>query len=89
MLRTMFGGELRDKRVDIAFIDSRKGSAVAEFRILDEHLNENGIIFCHDILNGGKGVEVLQYLEARANRYEFHVINTGPHGMIRIRHRAR
>jgi predicted O-methyltransferase YrrM len=87
VLRRLFDSELRDKGVDIAFIDSRKGTAVAEFKILDQHLNDGGIIFCHDILNGGKGVEVLQHLEQHAEQYEFRVINTGPHGMIKIRRR--
>jgi len=85
ILRDLFNDGLKNKKVDIAFIDSRKGSALAEFFILRKHLSKNGIIFCHDILNGGKGVEVLEYLQKHKKKYAFNVINTGPMGMIKIK----
>jgi predicted O-methyltransferase YrrM len=87
ILRKLFGHDLKTKKVDIAFIDSRKGSALAEFLILEKNLSERGIIFCHDVLNNGKGVEVLNYLEKHLNRFDFEVIETGPMGMIKIRHK--
>jgi predicted O-methyltransferase YrrM len=73
--------------VDMAFIDSRKGSALAEFLVLAERLSPEGAVFCHDILNGGKGVEVLTYLQDHEDRFRFRVIDTGPDGIIRIRRR--
>jgi len=85
VLRDLLQSELSAKKIDIAFIDSRKGSALPEFFLVEKHLSKNGIIFCHDILNRGKGVEVLLYLQQHKDRYEFDVLDTGPAGMIRIR----
>ena len=76
---------LKNRKIDIAFIDSRKGSALAEFMLIEKYLSPSGIIFCHDILNGGKGVEVLDHLKQNETRYDFEVLNTGAAGMIRIR----
>ncbi|MBK9543794.1 MAG: class I SAM-dependent methyltransferase [Bacteroidetes bacterium] len=84
-LRKLLEEEFQGKKVDIAFIDSRKGSALAEFKLIEKHLSPKGIIFCHDILNRGKGVEVLIHLQQNKNRYDFDVLDTGPAGMIRIR----
>jgi len=84
-LKKLFKNDLRIKKVDIAFIDSRKGNALAEFLIISEHLSPNGIIFCHDILNFGKGVEVLDYIKNNMDVYKFEVIDTGPAGMIKIK----
>lgn len=84
-LRNLLQENFKDKKVDIAFIDSRKGSALAEFLLLEKYMSPNGIIFCHDILNRGKGVEVLLYLQQHKNRFDFDVLDTGPAGMIRIR----
>lgn len=85
ILRKLFNDKLKNRNVDIAFIDSRKGSSLAEFLILEKRLSEKGIIFCHDINNNGKGLEVLDFLENHKERYSFQVINTGPMGMIKIR----
>ncbi|HRH65942.1 MAG TPA: class I SAM-dependent methyltransferase [Bacteroidia bacterium] len=84
-LRTLLENDFAGKKIDIAFIDSRKGSALAEFKLIEKHLSPRGIIFCHDILNRGKGVEVLLHLQQHKNRYDFDVLDTGPAGMIRIR----
>ncbi|HET9149522.1 MAG TPA: class I SAM-dependent methyltransferase, partial [Alphaproteobacteria bacterium] len=59
VLRNIINTDLAGKTVDIAFIDSAKGSALPEFKVLAEHMTPNGAIFCHDITNGDKGVEVL------------------------------
>jgi predicted O-methyltransferase YrrM len=85
ILRNLFKNEIKGKRVDIAFIDSRKGTALAEFSILEKNLSSKGIIFCHDILNNGKGVEVLEYIKKDEDKYSFEVIDTGAAGMIKIR----
>ncbi len=88
MLRSLLDTELAGRTIDLAFIDSRKGSALAEFTVLAARLSRDGTIFCHDVLNGGKGVEVLQYLKDNSDRYDFDVIDTGPDGLIRIGFRA-
>lgn len=85
VLRKLFEGELKGRGIDIAFIDSRKGTAVPEFQVLAEHLSPNGYIFCHDILNGGKGVELVSYLDGLKDTFHYDVLDTGPAGMIRIR----
>jgi predicted O-methyltransferase YrrM len=85
VLRKLFSEALAGKKLDIAFIDSRVGTALPELLVLEEYLADNGIIFCHDILNRGKGVEVLFHLELNRDRYEFEVVNTGPAGIIKIR----
>jgi predicted O-methyltransferase YrrM len=84
VLRSLLATELAGRTIDLAFIDSRKGGALAEFKVLSERLSPAGTIFCHDVLNGGKGVEVLQFLQEHSDRYEFDVIDTGPDGIIRI-----
>ncbi len=84
-LRELLKREFSDRKVDIVFIDSRKGSALAEFKLLEPYMSVNGIVFCHDILNRGKGVEVLSYLQEHRERYHYDVLDTGPAGMIRIR----
>jgi predicted O-methyltransferase YrrM len=86
-LRNLLEKEFSTKGVDIAFIDSRKGSALAEFKLLEKHMSPHGIIFCHDILNRGKGVEVLLYLQEHKEKYDYDVLDTGRAGMIRIRFR--
>ncbi len=83
VLRKLLDNELNGKSVDIAFIDSRKGTAVPEFKVLAERLSPDGIILCHDLLNGGKGVELVDYLQ-HDPRFTYQIINTGPAGMIRI-----
>lgn len=83
VLRKLLEKELKGIPVDIAFIDSRKGTAVPEFKLLAERLSPQGIILCHDILNGGKGVELVEYLKNDA-RFSYRIITTGPAGMIRI-----
>jgi len=85
VLRELIQNELAKTKIDVAFIDSRKGSALPEFFLVEKHLAPNGIIFCHDILNRGKGVEVLVYLQQHKERYEYDVLDTGAAGMIRIR----
>ncbi|MCX6276300.1 MAG: hypothetical protein NTV09_13950 [Bacteroidetes bacterium] len=85
VLRKLLDTELGGRLVDIIFIDSRKGTAVPEFLVIAERLSPNGIIFCHDILNGGKGVELADYLRANEGPFSFEIINTGPAGMIRIK----
>ncbi len=87
ILRKLFNQDLKNRQVDIAFIDSRKGSARAEFLLLEKKLSSRGIIFCHDILNNGKGVEVLEYIQTHQDKYTFEVIDTGLEGMIKIRRR--
>jgi predicted O-methyltransferase YrrM len=87
VLRDLLRRELAGKPVDMAFIDSRKGSALAEFKALAERLAPDGAVFCHDILNGGKGVEVLTYLQDHEASFRFRVIDTGPDGIIRVRRR--
>lgn len=84
ILRKLLNGELRGKKIDIAFIDSRKGTALAEFLILKERLSKNGVILCHDVLNDGKGVEVLEYLKNHQDKFRFEIINTGPQGLLKI-----
>jgi predicted O-methyltransferase YrrM len=76
---------LNKELIDIAFIDSRKGSALAEFLVLEKYLSQNGVIYCHDILNNGKGVEVLEYLNKNKNKYSFRVLDTGKEGLIKIK----
>lgn len=84
-LRELLQKEFADKKVDMVFIDSRKGSALAEFKLVEKYISKNGIIFCHDILNRGKGVEVLSYLQEFRERYRYDILDTGPAGIIRIR----
>ncbi len=84
-LRNLLETEFSDKKIDMAFIDSRKGSALAEFKLLEKYISPNGIVFCHDILNRGKGIEVFSYLQEFRERYIYDVLDTGPAGMIRIR----
>lgn len=84
ILRRLFNNDLKKKNVDIAFIDSVKGTAVGELLLLEKKLSTNGIIFCHDILNNGKGVVVLEHIQKHPDKYVFEVIDTGPTGMIRI-----
>jgi predicted O-methyltransferase YrrM len=83
-----------NKKVDVCFIDSIRGSALSEFKIIINYLKENGIIFCHDILNGGKGVEIKEYLDVNKDKFEYEIIDTGTTtisekqvkpGMMRIR----
>lgn len=76
---------LGEKRVGVAFIDSRKGSALPEFQVLADHMSEGGIVFCHDILNGGKGVEVRDYLDKHGDRYTYDILKTGRQGILEIR----
>ncbi len=83
-LRELLKKEFSDKKVDMVFIDSRKGSALAEFKLVEQYIAKNGIVFCHDILNRGKGVEVLSYLQEFRDRYYYDVLDTGPAGIIRI-----
>ncbi|MFM2136431.1 MAG: Methyltransferase domain [Bacteroidota bacterium] len=85
VLRDLFERELKSRKVDIAFIDSRKGTAVPEFAVLAQHLSSDGYIFCHDILNGGKGVELVNHLDTCKDAFRYEVLDTGPAGMIRIR----
>ena len=84
-LRNLLESEYSEKKVDMVFIDSRKGSALAEFKLVEKYISKHGIVFCHDILNRGKGVEVLSYLQEFRERYIYDVLDTGPAGMIRIR----
>lgn len=78
---------LVEQTVALAFIDSRKGSALPEFKLLAGRLSPGGVILCHDILNGGKGVEVHEFIRAHPDEYDFEIINTGPDGLIRIHNR--
>ena len=87
ILRHLLEDDLKNRNVDIAFIDSRKGSALAEFMLLEKYLSAEGIIFCHDILNEGKGVEVLDHLKQRKDEFTYEVADTSPMGMITIRMR--
>ncbi len=84
VLRRLLNGRLKDKEIDIAFIDSRKGTALAEFLILKERLSKRGVILCHDVFNNGKGVEILEYLKTHPNEFCFEIINTGPQGLLKI-----
>lgn len=84
-LRDLLKREFSEKKVDMVFIDSRKGSALAEFKLVEQYISKDGIVFCHDILNRGKGVEVLSYLQEHRERYYYDVLDTGPAGIIRIR----
>ncbi|MBP6335280.1 MAG: class I SAM-dependent methyltransferase [Bacteroidia bacterium] len=84
-LRDLLEREFSDTKVDMVFIDSRKGSALAEFKLVEQYMSPKGIVFCHDILNRGKGVEVLSYLQEFRDRYFYDVLDTGPAGIIRIR----
>lgn len=83
ILRTVLNTDLAGRKVDMAFIDSNKGCAVAEFKLLAERLSKDGVIFCHDILNRGKGAEVVEHLKTRSD-FRYEVIDTGPSGIIRI-----
>jgi predicted O-methyltransferase YrrM len=84
VLRELLNRDLSGRLIDMAFIDSRKGSALPEFRLMVPRLAPGGTIFCHDILNGGKGVEVLEFLQDNEETYRFKVVNTGPEGIIKI-----
>jgi predicted O-methyltransferase YrrM len=83
VLRKLLQLELKNKFIDVAFIDSRKGTAVPEFKVIAERLSPNGIILCHDILNGGKAVELVEYLKTNSG-FTYEIIDTGPAGMVRI-----
>jgi predicted O-methyltransferase YrrM len=85
VLRSLLENELKHRQADIAFIDSRKGSALSEFLLLLKYMNKEGIIFCHDILNRGKGVEVLTYIQKYKDKFDYDIIDTGPAGMLVIR----
>lgn len=85
VLRMLLDTELAGRTVDVAFIDSAKGSALPEFKVLAERMAPNGAIFCHDITNGDKGVEVLEYVKRDA-RFRYEVVDTGPNGIIRVVH---
>lgn len=85
VLRQLLENKLSGRKIDIAFIDSRKGSAVAEFHLILEHLNPAGIIFCHDILNRGKAVEVLSYIQQHKDKFDYNIFDTGSAGMLVIR----
>ncbi len=74
--------DLNDKKVDMAFIDSRKGSALSEFKILEKHLSSKGIIFCHDAYVG-KGVEVVEYLRRNRNKFGYEIIPTKA-GLLKV-----
>jgi hypothetical protein len=74
--------------VDMALIDSRKGSSLAEFKLLEQRLSPGGIIYCHDILNRGKGVEALMYLQQHKDRFDYDIFDTSPEGIIRIKIKA-
>jgi predicted O-methyltransferase YrrM len=80
--------QIGERGVDIAFIDSRKGSSLAEFKLLEKALSPHGIIYCHDILNGGKGVEVLMYIQKHKDVFDYDVSDSSQYGMIRISHKA-
>ena len=84
ILRQLFNNELENTKIDIAFIDSRKGTALAEFHVLRKHLSNNGVIYCHDVLNKGKGEEVLNYLTNNNNKYKFTIKKTGTEGILII-----
>lgn len=84
-LRDLLDKDFSNKKLDIAFIDSRKGSALAEFILIEKYISPKGIIYCHDILNRGKGVEVLTYMQQHKNKYDYDVLDTGAAGIIRIR----
>jgi radical SAM protein with 4Fe4S-binding SPASM domain len=85
VLRDLLKKNFQNKKLDMAFIDSRKGTSLAEFKILIQHLSEEGIIYCHDVLNGGKGVEVLEYLHKNENKFEFRVIDSSDMGLLKIK----
>ena len=85
ILRNLLDDEFEKRHLDIAFIDSRKGTALPEFLLLEKKLSPNGIIFCHDILNRGKAVEILMFLQRHKDRYVYDVLDTGPCGMLRIK----
>ena len=87
VLRDLLRQDLKGRHVDIGFIDTRKGSALPEFRLLESRLSPGGVIFCHDVLNGGKGVEVLAHLENNPNQYTYEILDTGPEGLLKIRRR--
>lgn len=70
--------------IDVAFIDSRKGTAVSEFEAISSAMTDRSVVFCHDILNAGKGVEVVEYLEERSDRFDFEVLETGLEGLVKI-----
>ena len=45
----------------------------------------NGIIFCHDILNGGKGVEVKEYTDEHGEKFNCKVLGlNGDPGILKI-----
>lgn len=84
VLRTILNRDLHGKYVDIAFIDSRKGTSVAEFNVLEKHMAGKGVIFCYDVLNDGKGVELLNHLRKHGKKYCYDVLDTGPAGLLKI-----
>ena len=80
----MIDAEIAPRQLDVAFIDSRQGTALPGIRFLQSNLNPGGIVYCHDILNDGKGAEVLEYLQDDPEKYGFQVLDTGLAGTFEI-----
>lgn len=85
-LRDIVNNDLKDTQIDIAFIDSRVGTSLPEFLFLKDHLSPHGIIFCHDAREGGKGLEVLEYLKKHEDEFLYEVLDTG-YEMLKIRNK--
>jgi predicted O-methyltransferase YrrM len=83
VLRKIVDG-LRGVPVGVAFIDSRKGTAVPEFEVLAAALAPNGAILCHDVLNGGKGVELQKHLLG-SKQFSVRVHATSDAGLLDVR----
>lgn len=63
ILVDLLESKFKNRKVDMLFIDSREGSAVAEFKAIEKYLSAKAIVFCHDVLNGGTGHELQEYLK--------------------------
>jgi predicted O-methyltransferase YrrM len=84
-LRDLVNHDMKNKKIDIVFIDSRIGTSLPEFLFLKDHMSPNGIIFCHDVYEG-KGIEVLEYLKKHNDEFLYEVIDT-EYGMLKIRNK--
>jgi len=52
-LRKLLEKDFESKKVDIAFIDSRKGSALAEFHLIEKHLQQHKNRYDFDVIDTG------------------------------------
>lgn len=73
--------KFKKKKVDMVFIDSREGSAVAEFKAIEKYLSAKAMVLCHDVLNGGTGYELQEYLKGKQYKC---FVEQSPVGILRV-----